>query len=61
MRLSDEKKQAFQQIIAVMEKETGLDREAAIANMRFTFIENLCKKTLVRPHESKEHHRSMMI
>ncbi len=61
MRLSDEKKQAFQQIIAVMEKETELDREAAIANMRFTFIENLCKKTLVRPHESKEHHRSMMI
>ena len=61
MQLSDEKKQAFQQIIAVMEKETGLDREAAIANMRFTFIENLCKKTLVRPHESKEHHRSMMI
>lgn len=61
MRLSDEKKQAFRQIIAVMEKETGLDREAAIANMRFTFIENLCKKTLVRPHESKEHHRSMMI
>ena len=61
MRLSDEKKQAFQQIIAVMEKETGLDREAAIANMRLTFIENLCKKTLVRPHESKEHHRSMII
>ncbi|MGN1206128.1 MAG: ferrous iron transport protein B [Eubacterium sp.] len=61
MCLSDEKKQAFQQIIMVMEKETGLDREAAIANMRFTFIENLCKKTLVRPHESKEHHRSMMI
>ena len=61
MCLSQEKKEAFQQIIAVMEKETGLDREAAIANMRFTFIENLCKKTLVRPHESKEHHRSMMM
>lgn len=61
MCLSEEKKEAFQQIIAVMEKETGLDREAAIANMRFTFIENLCKKTLVRPHESKEHHRSMMM
>ena len=41
--------------------ETGLDREAALANMRFSFIEALCAKTVVRPHESREHKRSMAI
>lgn len=61
LQLSDEKKQAFEQIVTVMEKETGLDREAAIANMRFNFIENMCKSTVVRPHESREHHRSVEI
>ena len=44
-----------------MEDETGLDREAAISNMRFSFIEKMCQKTVVRPHESKEHKRSMKI
>lgn len=44
-----------------MEKETGLDREAAIADMRFQFIGRLCEKTVVRPHESKEHRRSVKI
>ena len=44
-----------------MEQETGLDREAAMANMRFRFLETLCRKTVVRPHESKEHKRSMAI
>ena len=41
-----------------MEQESGLDAEAALANMRFTFITGLCKETIVRPHESKEHKRS---
>lgn len=44
-----------------MEKDSGLDREAALANMRFSFLENLCSTTVVRPHESKEHKRSMAI
>ena len=44
-----------------MEQETGLDREAAMANMRFRFLEPLCRKPVVRPHESKEHKRSMAI
>lgn len=61
MNLHPDKKQAFEQIVTVMEKETGLDREAAISNMRFHFIEGLCKKTVVRPRESKEHKRSMKI
>ena len=35
-----------------MEKDGGLDREAALANMRFNFIEKLCEKTVVKPAES---------
>lgn len=61
MKLSAEKKAAFEQVVSVMENETGLDREAAIANMRFNFIEKLCKETVVKPHESKEHKLSMKI
>lgn len=61
LNLTDDKKQAFEQIVSVMEDETGLDREAAISNMRFSFIEKMCQKTVVRPHESKEHKRSMKI
>ena len=59
--LTQEKETAFKHLVTVMEKETGLDREAALANMRFSFIESLCAKTVVRPHESREHKRSMSI
>lgn len=61
LNLTDDKKQAFEHIVSVMEDETGLDREAAISNTRFSFIEKMCQKTVVRPHESKEHKRSMKI
>ena len=61
LQLAEDKKEAFEQIVSVMEKETGLDREAAIADMRFQFIGRLCEKTVVRPHESKEHRRSVKI
>lgn len=61
LSLSDEKRTTFEHLVSVMEVETGLDREAALANMRFSFIESLCAKTVVRPHESKEHRRSMAI
>lgn len=61
LNLTDDKKQAFEHIVSVMEDETGLDREAAISNMRFSFIEKMCQKTVVRPHESKEHKRSIKI
>ena len=53
--LSSEKQQAFSQLVSIMEQDTGLDREAAMANMRFRFLETLCRKTVVRPHESREH------
>ena len=61
LNLAPEKQVAFDQLVDIMEKETGLDREAAMANMRFGFLETLCRKTVVRPHESKEHKRSMDI
>ena len=45
-------------LILQMENERGLDRAAAIADMRFTFIEKVCRETVVKPRESKEHIRS---
>ena len=44
-----------------METERGLDRAAAIAHMRFDFIEKVCDETVVKPKESKEHLRSVKI
>ena len=61
LSISPEKADIFEHLVSVLEAETGLDREAALANMRFSFIEALCAKTVVRPHESREHKRSMSI
>ena len=61
LHLPEDKREAFEQIVSVMEKESGLDREAALANMRFSFLEDLCRTSVVRPRESKEHKRSMAI
>ena len=47
--------------IAEMETEHGMDRYAAIADMRYTFIEKVCADTVVKSHESKEHIRSVKI
>ena len=44
-----------------MEEERGLDRSAAIADMRFSFIQKLCDQTVIKPGESKEHERSRKI
>ena len=44
-----------------MENETGLDRNAALADMRYTFIEGVVAASVVKCHESKEHARSMKI
>jgi ferrous iron transport protein B len=54
-------KETLEHIITQMEKERGLDRAAAIADMRFAFIGKICKETVVKPHESKEHARSAKI
>ena len=51
----------LEHIVLQMEKESGLDRSAAIAKMRFSFINRVCKQTVVKPKESKEHSRSQKI
>ena len=61
LALPDGEKRVLNELIAVMEKDGGLDREAALANMRFSFIEQLCDKTVVKPAESIEHKRSVAI
>lgn len=59
--LDDSEKEILEHIIKQMEKERGLDRNAAIADMRFSFIERVCSQTVVKPGESKEHIRSRKI
>ena len=48
-------------IVLQMEKERGLDRSAAIADMRFSFIERVCRECVVKPRESQEHIRSQKL
>jgi len=57
--LDQNEEETLEHIIKQMENERGLDRAAAIADMRFTFIEKICRETVVKPRESKEHIRSM--
>ena len=59
LKLDENEKQLLEHIVKQMEQERGLDRSAAIADMRFTFIEKICNATVVKPKESKEHLRSM--
>lgn len=61
LELSDNEKEMIEHIITQMEDERGLDRAAAIADMRFSFIEKVCERTVVKPKESKEHARSQKI
>ncbi len=59
--LDENEKEMLEHIILQMEKERGLDRAAAVADMRFAFIGKICRQTVIRPHESKEHARSRKI
>lgn len=59
MEIPKEEEETLGHLVELMEKDSGLEREAALANMRFTFIEQLCEKTVVKPAESKEHRRSV--
>lgn len=59
--LDQNEKELLGHTITELENETGLDREAALADMRFTFIEELCADTVVKPGESREHRRSVAI
>lgn len=58
LNLSENEKEIIEHIISQMEAERGLDRSAAIADMRFDFIQRLCAATVVKPKESREHERS---
>ena len=59
LRLDQNEKELIEHSIVQMELERGLDRNAAIADMRYTFIEALVKSCVVKPHESKERLRSV--
>ncbi len=59
--LDKNEKETMEHIVLQMEKERGLDRSAAIADMRFSYIQRVCNETVKKPHESKERIRSRRI
>ena len=59
--LTENEQEMIEHIIKQMEDERGLDRAAAIADMRFSFIEKLVDQTVIKPHESRERARSRRI
>lgn len=61
LRLSPNERELIQHTVDEMEEESGMDRNAALADMRYTFLDDLCAGTVVRPHESKETQRSVRI
>lgn len=61
LMLDENEKEAIEHIVIQMERERGLDRSAAIADMRFSFIQRVCGVTVQKPHESREHIRSRRI
>lgn len=61
LNLDQNELDAIEHIISQMEEESGSDRLCALADMRFTFIEDVCATCVVKPHESREHKRSVAI
>ena len=61
LKLDENEKELLEHCIVQMETETGLDRNAALADMRYSFIENVVSTSVVKCHESREHARSMKI
>lgn len=61
LQLDQNEQELLEHIILQLEKESGLDRNAALANMRFIFIDKICSATVIKPRESKEHLRSQAI
>lgn len=59
--IDQNEKELLEHCIVQMEAETGLDRNAALADMRYSFIESVVGKTVVKCHESREHRRSVQI
>ncbi len=61
LHLSQNEQEMVEHIVVQMEEERGLDRAAAIADMRFGFIHSVCDATVAKPRESREHARSQKI
>ena len=61
LHLDDNELAAVEHIIVQMEEESGTDRLAALADMRFAFIDEVCARCVVKPRESREHKRSQAI
>ncbi|MCR5609325.1 MAG: ferrous iron transport protein B [Lachnospiraceae bacterium] len=61
LKLDDNEIETMEHIVKQMEKERGLDKSAAMADMRFSFIEKVCKETVKKPQESRERIRSEKI
>ncbi len=61
LKLDENEKDAIEHIVSQMEKERGLDRSAAIADMRFEYIKKVCQKCVKKPKESREQARSNRI
>lgn len=59
LNLEQNEKDAIEHVVSQMEEESGKDRMAALADMRFAFIDKVCQSTVVKPHMSKEHKRSL--
>ena len=59
--LDENEQETIEHLVLQMEAESHLDRAAALATMRFSFIERVCGLTVVKPHESREHARSQKI
>ena len=61
LQLDENEKELLEHCIVQMETETGLDRNAALADMRYTFIEGVVASSVIKCHESREHARSVKI
>lgn len=61
LKLNDNELEMIEHSVSEMEKELDMDRNAALADMRYTFIEEVCRDTVVKCRESKEHIRSVKI
>ncbi|MDD4571238.1 MAG: ferrous iron transport protein B [Clostridia bacterium] len=61
LQLSENEKNMIEHSVTEMETELGTDKEAALADMRYAFIDNLCSRTVIKTGESKAHLRSIKI
>lgn len=61
LALTENEEEMVEKITRQMEEECGMDRSAAMADMRYTFIRRLCHQTVIKPKESKERIRSQRL